>query len=213
MLFLSFEQGYISEEELLLLLEEYTSKNPGFSYNEYDRFDFDSIQEPECKYEFRIEKNDIPFLADILQLPEVFRCSQRTVASKIEGLCMLLKRTAYPCRYNDMIQRFGRPVPEICMITNAVVNCLYEDHGHRITEWNHEVLSPASLETYSAAIHHKGAALESCFGFLDGTVRPVSRPGENQRAVYNGHRRVHSLKFQSMTLPNGLVGNLYGPVG
>mgnify|MGYP000235328185 CR=1 FL=1 len=46
MLFLSFEQGYISEE--------YTSKNPSFSYNEYDRFDFDSIQEPECKYEFHI---------------------------------------------------------------------------------------------------------------------------------------------------------------
>ena len=45
MLFLSFEQGYISEE--------YTSKNPGFSYNEYDRFDFDSIQERECKYTSR----------------------------------------------------------------------------------------------------------------------------------------------------------------
>ena len=90
---------------------------------------------------------------------------------------MLLKRTAYPCRYNDLIQRFGRPVPEICMITNAIVNCLYEDHGHRITEWNHEVLSPASLETYAAAIHHKGAALESCFGFLDGTVRPISSAG------------------------------------
>ena len=112
-----------------------------------------------------------------------------------------------------MIQRFERPVPEICMITNAVVNCLYEDHGHRITEWNHEVLSPASLETYAAGIYHKGAALESCFGFLDGTVRPISRPGENQRAVYKGHKRVHSLKFQSMTLPNGLVGNLYGHVG
>ena len=47
MLFLSFEQVYTSEEELLLLFEEYTSKNPGFSYNEYDRFDFDSIQEPD----------------------------------------------------------------------------------------------------------------------------------------------------------------------
>ena len=44
MLFLGFEQVYTFEEELLLLLEEYTSKNPGFSYNEYDPFDFDSIQ-------------------------------------------------------------------------------------------------------------------------------------------------------------------------
>ena len=83
----------------------------------------------------------------------------------------------------------------------------------KTTEWNHDVLSPASLETYAAAIHHKGAALESCFGFLHGTARPISRPGENQRAVSIGHKRVHCLKFQSITLPNGLVGNLYGPVG
>ena len=35
--------------------------------------------------------------------------------------------------------------------------------------------------------------------------------GENQRVVYNGHKRVHSLKFQSVVLPNGLIGNLAGP--
>ena len=30
--------------------------------------------------------------------------------------------------------------------------------------------------------------------------------------VYNGHKHVHALKFQSVVLPNGLVGHLYGPV-
>ena len=48
---------------------------------------------------------------------------------------------------------------------------------------------------------------------FDGTVRPISRPGERQRIVYNGHKRVHALKFKSLSLPNGLIGNLYGPVG
>ena len=32
-------------------------------------------------------------------------------------------------------------------------------------------------------------------------------------AVYNGHKRVHALKFQSVALPNGLIGNLYDPIG
>ena len=54
--------------------------------------------------------------------------------------------------------------------------------------------------------------LEKCWGFIDGTVQPVCRPGVNQRAIYNGHKRVHSIKFQSVSLPNGLIGNLYGPV-
>ena len=53
----------------------------------------------------------------------------------------------------------------------------------------------------------------SCFGFIDGTVRPICRLSKNQQVVYNGHKRVHALKFQSVALPNGLIGNIYGPVG
>lgn len=33
------------------------------------------------------------------------------------------------------------------------------------------------------------------------------------RVVYNGHKRVHALKFQSVALPNGIIRNMYGPVG
>ena len=105
--FISFSQGYISEEKLVLLLEKYTSQNPAFLYNQYNHFNLNNADEVECKYEFRVEKRQIPELAEMLQLPEVFRCNQRTIASKLEGLCMLLKRTAYPCRYNDTVHRFG----------------------------------------------------------------------------------------------------------
>ena len=75
------------------------------------------------------------------------------------------------------------------------------------------MLNPAALQIYSNVISGKGAALHNCFGFVDGTVRPVCRPGEHQRVIYNGHKRVHALKFQCVALPNGLIGNLYGPVG
>ena len=33
-----------------------------------------------------------------------------------------------------------------------------------------------------------------------------------QRLIYNGHKRVHALKFQSTAIPNGIIANLYGPV-
>ena len=48
--------------------------------------------------------------------------------------------------------------------------------------------------------------------FVDGAVRPICRPGKNQRVVYNGHKRIHAPKFQSVVIPNGLIANLYGPV-
>ena len=30
--------------------------------------------------------------------------------------------------------------------------------------------------------------------------------------MYNGHKKVHSIKFQSIATPNGLIAILYGPV-
>ena len=133
----------------------------------------------------------------------------------MEGLCILLRRLSYPCRYSDMISRFGLPVPVLSMVSNDVLDFIYNTHRHRITQWNHNVLNPAALQIYSNVISGKGAALHNCFGFVDGTVRPVCRPREHQRVIYNGHKGVHALKFQCVALPmpNGLIGKLFGPVG
>ena len=32
------------------------------------------------------------------------------------------------------------------------------------------------------------------------------------RVLYNGHKKVHGIKFQSVAAPNGLIANLFGPV-
>ena len=82
----------------------------------------------------------------------------------------------------------------------------------RIIQWNHDLLNPTSLEEYTYAVSRKGAPLDNCFGFVDGTVRPITQPGENQRVLYNGHKRVHAIKFQSVALPNGLIANMFGLV-
>ena len=99
------------------------------------------------------------------------------------------------------------------MISNTVLKWIYENHSHRLTSGNNQpCLSPANLQLYSQAISRKESPLKNCFGFVDGTVRQISRPGDNQRVVYNGHKRVHALQFQAVVIPSGLVANLYGPV-
>ena len=90
---------------------------------------------------------------------------------------------------------------------------VFEMHSYRILHWNPIILNPQSLVTCGQAIDAKGTPLENCFGFIDGTVRPICRPRKNQRIVYNGHKRVHALKFLLLETPNGLIANLYGPVG
>jgi hypothetical protein len=209
-----YEENMIDDEDFFLLMEQNERNNLhiGLPYWKYDRFSLEDMREDECEVEMRFKKNDIYNLAFALKLPEVYRCYNGVVVDSVEALCICLKRFAYPCRFADLIPRFGRPVPQLCMITNTIVEDLYERYSHLLHDLDQPWLSPESLQIFATAIHNKGAALDNCWGFVDGTVRPICRPKRNQREVYNGHKRVHALKYQSVVAPNGLIANLYGPV-
>ena len=53
---LSYDDNYISDEEFLLLYDEFESTNLDFPYNSYGEFDLDSMEDDECKAEFRVRK-------------------------------------------------------------------------------------------------------------------------------------------------------------
>lgn len=72
------------------------------------------------------------------------------------------------------------------MISNFVIDYIYNAHAHRLLQWNEILHHHHNLEVYANAIHFKGVALDNCIGFVDGTVRPSSRPRELQRKVCNG---------------------------
>ena len=42
-------------------------------------------------------------------------------------------------------------------------------------------------------------------------MRSICRPTINQRSFFNGHKRTHAIKFQSVVVPDGLVMHLSGP--
>ena len=79
---------------------------------------------------------------------------------------------------------------------------------HLLDDFNMPILNSDLLEKYCTAIVRKGSALQNCFGFIDWTVRAISRPGVNQKTVYNGHKKVHALNFQSVVLPNGIIAHI-----
>ena len=166
-----------------------------------------------CRTEFMFKKEDIPRLQAVLRIPEensVQRCNSCT---GLEALCILLKRFAFPLRYCDMVPFFGRSVQEMCRIVHFVTNSIFEKNYFRLTSFNQPFLSSENLQLYANCIHDKGAPQTDCFCFIDGTVRPICRPGKNQTEVYNGHKRIHDIKFQSICLPNGIIANLSGPWG
>ena len=66
--------------------------------------------------------------------------------------------------------------------------------------------------SFANSIYQKGTALDNVWGFVDGTLRGIALPFQNQRVIYNGHKRKHGLKYQSITTPNGIIATLLGPV-
>lgn len=48
---------------------------------------------------------------------------------------------------------------------------------------NNFLLDQLRQEQYAIAVAEKGAALDYCFEFIDGTVRSICRPGDNHRVV------------------------------
>lgn len=70
---------------------------------------------------------------------------------------------------------------------------IYDRFHHLLDSLDLVWLDP---EAFAEVVHEKGAPLTGCWGFIDGTPRPIARPVRNQRIMFSGHKRTHCLKFQ-----------------
>ena len=168
-LILAYLNDLLEVDDFVYLYDTNQSKSL-FPYWKFDEFHLENLDNVECRAEFRFRKTDIPILLNILNIPERIVCCQRTTCSGLEGLCILLKRLACPCRYTDMVSMLGRNPTEICLIFNTVLNFVYITHHHHLESWQQPFLSPESLADYADSIHVHGSPIRNCFAFVDGTV-------------------------------------------
>jgi hypothetical protein len=154
--------------------------------------------------------DDIKRLASSLRLPMFLVTSERVQVSRVEGLALVLHRFAWPCRLNDMAAIYGRSGPAVSMIVTHVVHVIYDAFKDKIN-LDLERIAPL-LPVFSEAISNAGAPLTNCWGFIDGTARPICRPTVDQRLFYSGHKRQHCVKYQSVTTPDGIISHMFGPV-
>ena len=164
----------------------------------------EKLSNDECLEEFCFMRNDIYELREVFNIPDQFVYYNGTSVTGIEGFCIYLKRYSYPCRFSDMIPRFGRSVQELCVISNWVLNRIFDHYNWRLTKLNQPWLSPIFFKQYCQTIHDSGAPLQNCWGFVDETLVNICRTGEFQRLLFNGHKRVQAVKFQSVVIPNEL---------
>ena len=110
---------------------------------------------------------------------------------------------------------------EICLIFNYVLDFIYSQHiyshiftvHYTIAEWAHGIKLFCHLENFwlQPSLFMGKEYLCQIDWVYDGTVLRISRPNSNQQILFNGHKRIHGIKFQHLSLPNGVAGNFSGP--
>jgi hypothetical protein len=93
---------------------------------------------------------------------------------------------------------------DIMQLTWKRLAIQYFDKPHIFAGW---------MDYYALSVYDKcGGLMRYVWGFIDGTLRKTCRPTYFQKRIYSGHKRCHGLKFQSVTVPDGLMACLFGPI-
>lgn len=99
----------------------------------------------------------------------------------------------------------------ICEVFNLTIEAIHDRWGHLVEELQVDAIL-GKIDLFCDAVRAKGAPLDRCWGFIDGTIRKISRPDRWQRIYYNGWKRVHGLKYQAIDTPDGIIRQLWGPM-
>lgn len=179
-------------------------------------FNFNSFSEASCLSLFRFRKADLIRVVRLIGWPQekVHTSRNRYSVSPILACCVMLRRIATPARWRDLEELFGKHGPQLSEIFWEAVVHFLEANEHLLTSPISADFFQPRLARYAEAIHAKSKTLDTCIGFIDGTVLGIARPKGNlaQRVVYNGHKRKHALKYQAVNTPDGLIQHVYGPL-
>ena len=170
----------------------------------------DTFEDGDFHVLFRYTKADVSKLLILFRFPDQVNLEFRYKASGEEGFLILLRRVSYPTHFTAMKDMFGRSKSALSIIFNFASDFVCEKCKHLLSfDW--ERLTPSYLDEMCALNTAKVSILDNCVGFIDGTVRPICKPGRNQREYYNGHKHIHALKYQSIVFPDGIIVFADGP--
>ena len=131
----------------------------------------------------------------------------------MEGLLILLRRLCYPNHLSGLCGEFGRLKSSLLKISDGMLLWVWNRWGNLLTQpFQQPFFTADRVEEYVEAISRVTNVNLFIWGFIDGTVRPICRPKRNQRLFFNGHKRIHAVKFEVVAAPRRMIVHTYGPV-
>eukprot|EP00286_Rhodomonas_abbreviata_P006682 CAMPEP_0181322684 /NCGR_PEP_ID=MMETSP1101-20121128/19361_1 /TAXON_ID=46948 /ORGANISM="Rhodomonas abbreviata, Strain Caron Lab Isolate" /LENGTH=375 /DNA_ID=CAMNT_0023430617 /DNA_START=226 /DNA_END=1353 /DNA_ORIENTATION=+ len=142
--------------------------------------------------------------------PQLAGKSRMAKMNAESALLVLLRRLASPARLCDLVYEMGASRTIISHAWNYMLEYLMENFVLPVYELERWI---PHFDTLTDGFVRAGVPFENIIGVIDGHVQPVSRPGGEgckganfeDFQVFNGHDRVHALKYLGLVLSNGLV--------
>lgn len=107
---------------------------------------------------------------------------------------------------------WGETRGTLCEMFNIMIKWVYLYWAaHLVHDLNVDAVR-WQCRKFAAVIAAMGAPLWRCWGFIDGTIRKTCRPTVGQGEAYNGWKRLHGVKYQSIETPDGLMRQVWGPL-
>jgi hypothetical protein len=186
---------------LLAQHQYYTIEMP---INPVLRLNLNNMTDLECRNYFRFSHHEIRMLVGKLRFPQVIILqNHRDRVMAIEAFCLLLRRLSYPNRWFDLKDNFGRHPSLMSRIFHYVMHFLLQRLNASLICYP---LTRERLEQYVDAFQRRGVPdVLRVFAVIDTKKHKVCKPGENQRALYSGHKRIHCIKYQTLEGPDGLI--------
>ncbi len=171
-------------------------------------FDPDSFCDKMFVSWFRFERYEIEQIIRDLNLPEFIISDDRDRAPTFHVFCLLCAKYAYPIRFCQLIREFHKSASAMSRLIKTLRQLLYSRFSHRLRH-------PPPLDAEQCATF-ASKCRSICghpivVGFIDGTVREICRPTKLQGPLYSGKDRIHSLKYQAINTPDGIIRHLAGP--
>ena len=159
---------------------------------------------------FRFEQKHMAQLMQELRIPAMFRTQRhRYLVPGETSFLLFLLRMAHAQKYVELMQTFGGTPVYLSDIFLTVTFHINTNFRHVLTDlsrWDH------LIPQFASYIHEKSGYYKNIIGFINGKLFKTCRPVWDQREIYNGHKKHHGVKEQSVTFPNGMIGHFFGPV-
>lgn len=168
----------------------------------------DSFCDRNFQAHFRFERHEAELIINELALPSHIVTSHRDKAPVLEVFCMMCMKFAYPTRYCTMLREYGRSQSAMSRLIKALRSELYDRYSHSLR--HPRPLCEDECACFASKCRSK-CGNPIVVGFIDGTVREITKPTVLQGPLYNGKDRKHSLKYQAINTPDGIIRHLAGP--